>query len=463
MAIRPLEQGIEQTYATMLVGVDTVLGGDIGQPGGGAHYIADSYPKGEVALPAVYLDSRAVTLRSADASTDTRALIQGLIDDYNLLDARQALREVLPAGTTEVRREFMANMGDCLEVMARTAQAQALGNKLPPFEERYRASSRRDPEVIDTKEMRDQLRAALAKSGFEVTASRTLREAVEAWTVKVGNVPVDTFGEEVAKMTGRLLALTRANIFENPRFAQHRHFSELAFEGLTFKPVSNKRFTASSAFAGGIDSVGQPTYEALIEYNTDHPITFPGLGHLVSHEIMPGHYADSVVADYLWRKGLIGIEGVAHTMCTAETVLREGWAQNALLVVCGGEAGLEEFVGHDHHAVQYWVERLQDAAKNNAAIKFQRDGVSEEELRRYLEVDCVLNDIYVKKLSGAWAKSPITGPMYGPAYYVGHEVVEAAIRQYGLSAVSQAVFHQHGYLDIGTFQSALKQSEHLRA
>lgn len=459
MPARSLERGIEEVYATMLVGVDVVLGGDIGQPGGGAHFIADTFPKTEVALPAVYFDAKTIVLRAADISTDTRALVCWLVDEYNLLNARQALLEALPADTTELRRAFMGNMGECLEVMARTAQAQALGNDLPSFEERYQASARRAPEIVETKEMRDRLRAALAKRGFDVTNSTSLREAVEAWTAKVGNVPADIFADEMAKMNTRLLTLTRTNIFGNARFAQHGHFNELAFDGMTFRPVSKQRFTASSAYAGGLDKNGRPTYQGLIEYNTDHPITLSGLGHLASHEIIPGHYADSVVADYLWRKGDIGIEGVAHTMCTAETVLREGWAQNALLVACDGEAGLEEFVGDDHE-VQYWMERLQDAAKNNAAIKFQRDRVSEAELRRHLEVDCVLDDIYVNKLSGAWAKNPITGPMYGPAYYIGHEVVEAAIKQYGLAAVSQAVFHQHGYLDIGTFQSALKQSAH---
>lgn len=454
MEKRPLEKGIEETYATMLIGVDTVLGGDIGQPGGGAHYIADSFPKTEIELPAVYSDRRAIALRAADKSTDTRALIKDLVDDYHLLDCRHALLEALPANATTTRRQFMGNMGDCLEVMAKTALATALGNKLPSFEERYFASARQSPEIVETQVMRDQLRAALAKRGFDTSNQTSLREAVEAWTAKAGNVPANTFATEIAKMNAQLLALTRRNIFGSAHFAQHRHFNDLRFDGLVFRPVSKVRFTASSAYAGGVDTDGNPTYEGLIEYNTDHPITNTGLGHLASHEIIPGHYADSVVADYLWRKGNIGIEGVAHTMCTAETVLREGWAQNALLVACGGEAGLEEFVGPDHE-IQYWLERLQDAAKNNAAIKFQRDHVSEAELRKYLADDCALNDTYVNKLAGAWAQSPITGPMYGPAYHIGHEVVAAAIKQYGLGAVSQAVFHQHGYLDIDTFRTVL--------
>ncbi|MBI4836646.1 MAG: hypothetical protein HY817_05310 [Candidatus Abawacabacteria bacterium] len=455
MAIRELSNGIEAIYAQTLVAVDTICGGNIGEPDGGSHFIADSYPKTEVALPNVYADMHAVNLRRSTDPTVIRDSVRALVETYNLTDSRRLLLDALAPGTDPLRIKFMSNMGDCFAVIAKTRLAEVNGDPLPQFDDRYFASARKTPVIVETKHLREQLRAALEKRGINTTDTTDLRGAVAEWTQRVGYVSILGFDTRTAAMNKELLRLTRENIFSNQIFKPYGHFAEYAFTGMQFKPVSNKRFTASSAYAGGRDGEGRALLQGLIEYNTDHPITETGLAHLVSHEITPGHYIDSAVADLLWRNGQLGFEAVAHTMCTTETVLREGWAQNALLIACGGQEGLEEFLGPDHE-VQYWLERLQDAAKNNASILFQRNGVTETELIRHLAIDCVLDDTYVKKLSGAWARHHIHGPMYGHAYYGGHKAVATAIEHYGLPAVIKVGLHQQGYLDIETFDLAVQ-------
>ncbi len=51
----------------------------------------------------------------------------------------------------------------------------------------------------------------------------------------------------------------------------------------------------------------------------------------------------------------------------------------------------------------------------------------------------------------------IRGAMNAPSYLYSHEIFKNAIMKYGSKKVSEAAFHQHGYLDIETFQMLLLQ------
>lgn len=459
---RPLESGFELEYATQVIGVDSLFGGDVGKPEGAAHFIADTYPKGEVQLPPIHTDKRAEALRKAGGANQNNVdNVRGLINDYGLLEADNRLEESLPSEASPQRTRFATNMGKCLSIIARTAMAIAEKADLPPFNDRFRAATAgRDPVLVETKGLREQLRAALSSAGLEVSTSRGLRETVQEWERKVGNVLPERFAEEVANVNRKLLQRTRNRIFRGIDFGFDGHDSNLEdipFDGLIFKTVSGVSYTGSSAYEGGVDDEGRPALRDLIEYNIDHPVTNPGLWHLISHEMTPGHYIDSAAADLGWRSGKLGFEAAAHTMCTTEIALREGWAQNALAMLFGGdEQKVIEALGKDH-AVEYVLQRLQDAGKVNGSLLFQGLKRSIEDVKRHLEVDCVLSDAYVKKLSGAWAKHPIFGPMYGPAYQMGYEVVKAAIQKHGPSKVAEAALHQHGYCDIETFGMVLEK------
>jgi hypothetical protein len=459
---RPLDNGFEREYANLLIGTDTLCGGDIGKPEGAAHFIADSYPKAEVELPAAYYDKRAAEIRAkGGVDKDNAEMALKYAEDYGLQEAEKRLVSSLPLNTDKLRKQFMANMGRAFAIMTRTALAAAGRGKMPSFEDRYRAVTMQDPEIIDTEKIREKLRAALASEGIFVTSRRNLNEAVDLWEKRVGNVPASSFAEEVAKINRKLMKWTRSNIFGDIDFGHpdhHRHLKDVKFDGLTLKTLSNVDYTGSSAYEGGTNDDGTPALRDLIEYNTDHPITNPGLWHFAAHEMTPGHYIDGAVADLGWRAGKLGLEASAHTMCTAETVLREGWAQNALRMAVGSESAMIDILGLEH-VIQLILERLEDAGKNNASILFQDRQIPIEEVRKHLKAHCVLSDALVKKLSGAWATHPIMGPMYGPAYAVGYKVVKKGIRKHGPQKVAAAAMHQHGYLDIGTFQEVLKQGE----
>lgn len=451
--------GIEEVYANALVGTDTVCGGDVGKPGGADHLIADCYPTTEVMLPDVYRDEMAAALRAQGGATPENAeLTRRFIEKYDLLHSRERLAAALAPDESPLRRRFMENMGEALDVMVRTALATAEQQPLPSYEERFRAATKRDPELIDVNPLRERLIYALSFAGFEVSRSRNLRETAQAWEAKVGHVPPEDFATRVDAMNRELMKQARRHIFSRTDFSDlgyGEHLEGVPFDGLTLKTVSNVRYSGSSAFEGGLTADGKPAGRSLIEFNTDHPITEPGLAHLCAHEMKPGHYVDGVLSDLGWRAGKLGLEAVAHTMCTPEVALREGWAQNALAMAYGGsEPTIIGVLGEDQR-VEYLLQRLQDAGKQNASILHQLRGIPIEDVQKHLAAKCVLSDAFVKKLSGSWARHPIFGPMYGPAYALGYEKVHAAIARHGYHRVVAAALHRHGYLDIETFEMAL--------
>ncbi|MFA4815147.1 MAG: hypothetical protein WC924_03815 [Candidatus Gracilibacteria bacterium] len=455
---RPLEEGFETAYATALVGVDTLMGGDVGCPDGGAHFIADTFPKEEVELPPIYEDARSVKLREdGGMGAQHKAMVASYINDYGLEGLQESLPAALPENASEARRRFMENLGRCLDVIARTGIALAEVSALPPFEERYEAAARRAPKLVDTTELKERMRAVLDSAGVKIRQSETLREAIARWETQNGFIPAAEFGVLVDKANRDLTALTRSKLFAGINFDLSDfdpHLLDVSFDGCVFKTVSNVNYTGSSTFEGGVHPDGTPASKSLVECNTDHSVTNIGLQYLVAHEIAPGHYMDSAVADLGWRTGRLGLEAVAHTMCTAETVMREGWAQNTLLALHGSERRLAGVFGPDQ-AVQALIERLQDAGKNNASILYQMQRVPIEEVRQHLREECLLPEPIVQKLSGVWAQHPILGPMYGPAYHVGAEVVRQAIEAHGPLAVAKVAFHTKGYTDIETFQMAM--------
>ncbi|MEK7172132.1 MAG: hypothetical protein AAB739_04440 [Patescibacteria group bacterium] len=468
---RPLEKGFETEYANDLILVDTLWGGDVGIPGAQARFIADAYPdpKTEVQLPPAYSDSQVVALRHDNEKPDDRKLsaevraelIRDIVGRYNLLDIPELLPATLGRDTPPLRRRFVENMGGCFDVMARLAASKA-DNRItaPSFEERYRAAIHREPELLDTVELRESLRVALAGVGLEVTNGRNLQETAAAYAQQVGIVSPAEFESEVARVTGELMEQVRKNIFEKLKFQftghAGEHLEDVKFDGLNFKAFDkpDSHVSGSSCYLGGLTPDGKPAFRDLVEFNAGHPITRPALYHLSAHEMKPGHYIDSVVSDLGWRSGRLGFEAVGHTMCTAECTAREGWAQKALEMAFGGtQQAVIDALGREH-AVEFALDRLVDAGKHNGPILMQRDGKSPDEVKEYFAKDCVQSPLYVRKLA-AWSRHPILGSMYAPGYAVGYDVLTKAVEKHGALRVAEIALHQEGYQDIDTFQRAL--------
>ncbi len=461
--LRRLEPGFDRTLATAIVGVDTLFGHDAGSESGKDHFIADSYPRDEVELPASYHDKTAVDLRGGHKGVEPGINVKEVADyvvQHGLTNNRERLLSALGANAPTHRQHFARNLGECLDVMARTALAINRKEPLPSYEERYAASTRRAPELVDTAPLRETLRAALDKVGFDVTQSRSLRDTFLAWESDRGKVPADKMAKKVARVRNHLMDLMRRNMFSKIDFdlpGHDPHLADLPFDGMELRFVKGVPFTGSNAYTGGVNPDGSPALKALFEYNTDHPLSPSHLYDFVAHEII-AHYVDTVMADLRWREGQMGMEGPLGTMCTTGVILREGFAQNSLQLIYGGseERAIED-LGPDQR-VQFARQRLDDTGKHNASILLQMRGMSLDDVKRHLEVECVLSDQFVAKLSGIWARHPVWGPMYGPAYRVGQTVVDDMIKKHGPQKVLAMCLHKKGYLDIDTLPEVLDQA-----
>lgn len=85
----------------------------------------------------------------------------------------------------------------------------------------------------------------------------------------------------------------------------------------------------------------------------------------------------------------------------------------------------------------------------------QRDGVDIETVKARLSNDYALPPSKVKKMSGGWARHPIMGPMYGPAYLQGGRVVKQAVKQHGIEKVARVGLHTNGFVDFQRFQDGV--------
>ncbi len=462
MQARQLQEGFEEDFATLLVGTDSLFGGDALHESGTHHFIVDSWISG-MNPPEVYRDPLASQLRSQGGAKPEQDM--DAVNDYVAGHQLRELPDKIRAHAASFdpdRRRYIENQVDSVAIMLESAIAGVNGMPRPTFEEMYRTLTRRDDiELSDPREDREQLREALAIAGFEVTPTRNLRETYIAFKNSLGFVPVEKVATEARIILEELLQTTRERMLPvldpKKRIGHWNSLSEVPFDGHEFRAVSGVRFTGSSIYRGGQN--GRPLLQGLFEYNTEHRITRPGLHHLCAHEVMPGHYLNAAVIDLLWRGGNVGFESTVGTMLTPSTIFQEGWAQNTYELLYGDREVALAALGDERLANQLRIELinsdLQDKAKHNASLLFQGRGVSLDEVKRHIGDDCVQWDPIVKKLSGIWAQDSVFGPMYGPAYVIGREAVNDAIKTHGSQKVIQVGLHYDGLVDLETFQTKL--------
>lgn len=441
----------EEVIANLIVGADSLVGADVRVVDSGSRLIVDQYPLERVQLPPAYHDARAAQMRTSHgANPEIAREVRSYIDDYGLLAARENLATTF-ADADETRREFLDHLGDCVQEMAKLAIAKVENTELPPFDRRWEAAIGKPPALTNSTQLRDNLRAALSSVGIDVS-NDNLREGLDRWEHRVGMIEPDKFAGELRTELDKLLTSARQQLFKQVGL----NVDDIPFDGMqidTFnKPDSH--VSGSSLYIGGLYNDGNPSMQSRLQLNSGHPVTRLGLSHLAAHEGIPGHYVDAVLSELMWLEGKVGFEAVTSTMCTRDTVLREGWAQNTLPAIFGGPREALEALGPDF-AVEMAVERLVDAAKNDGVILAQRDGIDKEVLKKQLAASHVLSDMFVRKILG-WANHDVIGSMYAGAYLRGATAVEDAIAKYGVPAVAKLCLHQNGYHDVDTFEKALK-------
>ncbi len=456
----------ERDFANLLLATDTLWGGDAMHESGTVHFIADTWVSG-IEPPPVYTDPTAVILREAGGFDGVpegeRDQVWRYVTRHNLLSLYPRLQQAARNGDLSPERaQFILNTARAVDTMLSTAISNIAPQELsfgePTFEDKYRAGTTLpDVNLVDPTPFREELRSSLARAGYKVTPSRSLRETMLAWKGERGAINPDNVAGEVKRVTADLMALARRNLlplvdFDIPGYKPD--LSDVPFDGFEFRTLKGVRFTGSNIYRGG--GTDRPKLKALFEYNLDHPLTPTGLVHLVGHEVM-GHYLNSAVADLLWRGGKLPIEATMATMCTPAVAFQEGLAENMLDIIYGSRQAAIDAYG-PNLAVTLAVARLESVGKHNASMLHQRDGMELDRLRAYIAEECVQSDPIVRKLSGGWATNPIVGSMYGPAYHLGTEVVSRALQSVGGGRVARIGFQTTGRMaDIQTFQQQVYQ------
>ncbi len=465
---------IEQKIVVLALGVDTLAGGDAMHESGAQHFIVDTWTSG-MTPPPVYYDAIAKNLRQAGGVSEfsDKEAIKKYINHYRLHELPNEIRtqiKQLDAG----KRNDVSSLVDALEMVLKTVDENV---ESPGYDEKYKAvTGLTEVKLVDAAPCRKTLQQALTKAGFGIKTDRDLRQSSLAWEKAKGHI--GAYGEgDAEKIDGvvvqqkfnetiqKLLEVARERLFSQMDFGIPGHepdLSDVLFEGFEFKPINNVSFTGSSIYRGqGTDA---PLLQGLLEYNTDHPLTAAGLIQLAAHEAMIGHYLNSAVTDLLWRAGKLPFEATMGTMCTSSAVFQEGWAENALFVMYGSKEealkGIEKDFGINSADMEVVlaIADLQNVAKHNVSVLYQREGMPIDDVRNYLRDECIMPDHLVKKLSGGWAQDRIMGPMYGPAYFVGTKVVRDAVAQVGAKRVAEIGLQTTGRLaNVVTFPEQVYQ------
>lgn len=461
--VQQLERGsFEHRLATLVLGVDTLWGGNIDSPSGVDHFIADSWTSG-LPFPEIMNDPFAEALRQDGAGVltkkDQRREVLAFIEKYALDTLPNTIREDVRKIERETHDEdrvvYLRNLISALDVMRDRAMAEVGLCDAPSYEAMYAAATRSSVIFSDPAPYRENLRSALAGVGFETTASRNLQETLVAWQAS-RKLSTDEVPATVTRMNAELLAKTRQALFAKvlPNLAGHAaDLSDLAFDGMVFQIIPQAFFTGSNAYSGG-EREGRPLLAGLYEFNIEHVGTEIDMLHLSAHEMMPGHYLSNAMRDLLFRANRLGFEATIGTMATPEIVFLEGWAENAFELLYGSREAAIDAHGPEL-AVIFACCELESLGKHNASVLYNRDHVSIEKLRERLATEYAQPPALVKKLSGPFVTHPILGAMYAPSYHLGTRLVSQAIADHGVLAVAKVGMYLEGMIDIETMHTKL--------
>ena len=451
---------LEYNLGTLVLGVDTLWGGNVASPSGVDHFIADYWISG-APFPAVMNDPFAAALRADGAGVLTKKdqtdAVRTFIEKYALDTLPNTLRGQMSSIQDKDRTTYLRNLISSLEVMRDRAMAEVGFFDMPSYELMYQTVMKQEVTFPDPAPYRENLRAALAHAGLETTNSRNLQETLVAWQA-ANKLSKDAVPKTVAQLNKELLQKTREALFARvlpslPGYASD--LSDIAFDGMEFTTISEARFTGSNAYQGG-EEQGKPLLRGLYEFNIQHTGTPTDMLHLSAHEIMPGHYLSAAMLDLLWRANRLGFEATIGTMATPETLFLEGWAENAFELLYGSRE--KAIAAHGPAlAVVFACCDLESLGKHNASVLYNRDGISVEELQARLAREYAQPPHLVKKLSGLVIQHPILGPMYAPSYHVGTKIVADAIAVHGILPVARVGMYLDGIVDIETFQKKLEK------
>jgi len=276
-----------------------------------------------------------------------------------------------------------------------------------------------------------------------------LIEAVDAWRKqhRVSMASIKLLG---AAVIGYFDDLTARNVV--PHLPNELHGVPRA--NIEFLPILDAWFSGSMNYLGRARKPGgEPEYEATYEINASLDISLPEFMQLVSHEVVPGHVTTFAYLQDLYWRGAAGFEASVLTMNTRAATLFEGIANNAILMA----HGVTEVDQLPDEEIQIGVllALLQDDAKNQASYLTWKEGASQTEVATALRSQFLVTAERAGKLSGAWARHPVLGRMYLPAYRTGTNKVAELRRRFPPDKLLPVLYGCSGLVDVTTIEPML--------
>lgn len=445
------ESLLAESFATAVIGVDTLWGGNVLSASGTGRFIADCWFSDQP-LPAAYTHPAAARVRAAGGVSGGRD--KDAIDEYlRAIDIPSAIADIrcAAADAPVYRRRYLEGQADCFEVMWDLALELLGRGPVVPFDRSVVAATGQAPEPSDPRLRQEQLARALAAAGRMEAAGggEVLARAVDAWRaermVAADSVPALAAIRisELDRLTAfRLMPFLPADLAAVPR------------ANIEFLPIQDAWFSGSMNYIGRArTNTGEPKYEATYEINASLQISIPEFEQLIAHEVVPGHVTTFAFLQNMYARGRVGFEASVLTINTRAATLFEGIANNAILIA----HGVTEAADLDDPDAQIGLllAQLQDEAKNHAAWLTWNEGRTESEVSSILRRDFLVSEERASKLAGAWGRHPLLGRMCLPAYRAGTEVVARLRRAHPPSAVLPALYGCQGLVDIVTVQQML--------
>jgi hypothetical protein len=439
-----VNDSLEHSIGTAILGIDTLWGGDVMCASGTGRFIADSWFS-DAPLPEAYTHPAAKVVRESGGVSAKQPDRDAIRAYLRAIDIRAAISDLAAAGTDTggLRGEYLIGLATCFETMWDLAM-EILGDGPPvPYETCVLASTARPPEPSEPTAKRERVAQLL-------NATRdNLLPAVDAWR-KSHRVPMASIKLLGATAIGYFDALTVHNVL--PYLPAELHNVPRA--KIEFLPIQDAWFSGSMNYLGRARTAsGEPLYEATYEINASLEISLPEFLQLVSHEVVPGHVTTFAYLQNLYWRNLAGFEASVLTMNTRVAALFEGIANNAILMAYG-VTEIDQIPDTDLQ-LGLLLALLQDDAKNQCSYLTWGERLPQPEVARIARTDFLITEERADKLSGAWGRHPLLGRMYLPAYRAGTDKVAELRRRYPANRIIPALYGCNGLVDIHTIDGVL--------
>jgi hypothetical protein len=444
------EATLNELLGEAIVGIDTLWGGDVMNPSGTGRFIADCWFSDQ-ALPLAYTHPAAAALRASggvSAAEPDRAAVDEYLRAVDPGRTLGALRAEV-SGVRGPRGRYLDGLSSCLDVMWALVQ-ERLGQGPPvPYERCVRSVTGHGPGRSDPSGMRHHVASLLAEGGHDAGDGRTLLKAVDAWRAD-HRVPA----KSIPALAGAFIAELDALVVRHVVPWLPAPLREVPRANIRFLPIADAWFSGSMNYLGHARTPeGRPEFEATYEINAALQISVPEFQQLVSHEVVPGHVTTFAYLQDLFSRGEVGFEASVLTMNTRAATLFEGIANNAILMACG-VTDVDGLADRDLR-IGVLLALLQDAAKNQASYLTWHDGWPAAEVAAELRRDYLVSEERADKLSGAWARHPLLGRMYLPAYQAGTALVARLRREYPPDRLIPVLYGCAGVVDVTTIEEVL--------